>query len=408
MTDPTTEQMTGGFDELVRQYCAELEQLNYGRATISVYRRSITRLRELMVEHDVVLDALTPDIAAELLLCGDWHGDRRQYAIFSARRFVGYLVTQGVVKPPMPTARELTRAALRRDYEDYLRHQRGLSERTIGHCWRFADRFLSFRFGDAEVDLGAIAPGDIAAFLQRLTARRVPFRDKTPPTHLRNFFRYLFKSGLTRSNLALCILSVAQRYDARLPRHLSPEQVEAVLTAVQADRRFGQRNYAMIILLARLGLRASEVIAIRLDDINWRAGELVVRGKGQNHDRVPIPPDVGEALANYIRQDRVSTSRALFVTARAPHGPFKDGQVLNTILRQAFARAGIALPCRYVGSHVLRHSLATNLIRQGASLPEVSDMLRHRSRASTLIYVKLDIEGLRSIAQPWPVAGGAQ
>jgi site-specific recombinase XerD len=164
----------------------------------------------------------------------------------------------------------------------------------------------------------------------------------------------------------------------------------------------------MVLLIARLGLRAPEVVAIQLDDIDWRAGELVVRGKGQNHDRVPIPPDLGEALTDYIRQDRVSTSRALFVTDRAPRGPFKDGQVLNTILKKAFARTGVTPPCRYVGSHVLRHSLATNLVRQGASLAEVGDMLRHRSRASTMIYAKLDIERLRSIAQPWPVAGGAR
>ncbi len=140
------------------------------------------------------------------------------------------------------------------------------------------------------------------------------------------------------------------------------------MAAVRADTRFGCRNYAMVLLLARLGLRAPEVVAIQLDDIDWRAGELVVRGKGQNHDRVPIPPDLGEALTDYIRQDRVSTSRALFVTARAPHDPFKDGQVLNTILRKAFARTGVTPPCRYVGSHILRHSLATNLIRRGASL----------------------------------------
>jgi integrase/recombinase XerD len=409
MTRSTTGQMTSGLlDELVEQYCVELVQLNYGRATINVYRRSITRLRELMIEHDVALDTLTPDIATELVVCADWHGDRRQYAVFIVRRFVGYLGTLGVAKlPAPPTSRELARAALRRDYEDYLRRQRGLSERTVGHCWRFANRFLDFRFGEAEVELSAITPGDIVAFLQRLTTRKAPYRDKTSPTHLRNFFRYLFKSGLTGSNLALCIPSVAQRYAARLPRHLSPEQVATVLAAVRANAQFGRRNYAMIILLARLGLRAPEVIAVRLDDIDWRAGELLVRGKGLNHDRVPIPSDVGEALADYIRHDRVTTSRALFVSAHAPHGPFKDGTVLNTILKEAFARTGVAPPCRYVGSHVLRHSLATNLVRQGASLSEVSDMLRHRSRASTMIYAKLDIEGLRSIAQPWPIVGDA-
>jgi integrase/recombinase XerD len=150
------------------------------------------------------------------------------------------------------------------------------------------------------------------------------------------------------------------------------------------------------------------VITIQLDDIDWRAGELRVRGKGQRHDRVPIPPDVGEALTAYIRHDRVSTSRALFVTLRAPHGPFKDGQVLNAILKDAFAATGVKPPSPYVGSHVLRHSLATNMVRKGASLAEVSDMLRHRSRASTMIYAKLDIDDLRSIVQPWPTAGGTK
>jgi len=300
---------------------------------------------------------------------------------------------------------QLQRLELRHDYEDYLRRQRGLSERTIGHCWRFADRFLAFRFGDGYIDLAAITSLDIALFLQKLTNREAPFRDKTPPTHLRNFFQYLFGKGLTPTNLALAIPSVAQRYGSRLPRHLDPEEVEAVLDAVRADDKFGRRNIAMVLLLARLGLRAPEVIAIHLEDIDWRAGDLMVRGKGQHHDRVPIPPDVGEALADYVRHDRVSASRALFVASRAPHAPFKDGQVLNAILKRAFARAGVTPPGPYVGSHVLRHSLATNLIRQGASLAEVGDMLRHRSRASTMVYAKLDIEGLRSIAQPWPTDG---
>src|SRR5260370_1170945 len=342
MSDSTIASTAGGsLKEFAGKYCVELERLNYGRETINLYLRSIRRLSQLMVSHSLALDQLTPEIAAELVKRKEWDGDRRQYAVFAVRRFVTYLVTQGVVKSPAPTARELVRAGLRGDYEDYLRRQRGLSERTIGHCWRFADRFLDFRFGDAEIDLGAITPGDIVAFLQRLTTRKAPFRDKTPPTHLRNFFRYLFKSGLTRTNLALCIPSVAHSYDARLPRHLAPEQVDAVLAAARADTRFGRRNYAMTILLARLGLRALEVIAIQLDDIDWRGGELVVRGKGRNHDRVPIPPDVGEALADYIRHDRVSTSRALFVTAPAPHGPFKDSKGLNTILNDPFARAGI-------------------------------------------------------------------
>jgi integrase/recombinase XerD len=161
----------------------------------------------------------------------------------------------------------------------------------------------------------------------------------------------------------------------------------------------------MLLLMARLGLRAPEVITIRLEDIDWHAGELLVRGKGHRHDRLPIPSDVGKAVAGYIRQERVSASRTLFVSLRAPNGPFKNGQVINDILKDAFAATGVTPPGPYVGSHVLRHSLATNMVRNGASLAEIGDMLRHRSRVSTMIYAKLDIDGLRSIAKPWPVAG---
>ena len=392
---------------LLARYRAELDARQYDRATINFYLRVVDELRRVVEQRGVDLKALTPALATELVLAEGWSTRRQKYAAFVARRFAEYLAVIGVATPTL-TARDQARRDLRRDYEAYLRQHRGLAERTIGHCWRFADRFLDFRFDQGDVDYEAIKPADVVAFLQKLTTSKAPFRDKTPPTHLRNFFQYLFKIGLTKTNLALCVPSIAQRYDARLPRHLSPDQVEAVLNAVRADDRFGRRNYAMVLLMARLGLRAPEVVAIRLEDLDWRAGELIVRGKGQNHDRVPLPPDVGEALTAYIRQDRVSTSRVLFVTRRGPHRPFRNGAVLNEILRTAFVRAGVTPPGPYVGSHVLRHSLATNLVRQGASLDEVSDMLRHRSRSSTLIYAKLDIEGLRSIAQPWPAAGGAQ
>ena len=196
-----------------------------------------------------------------------------------------------------------------------------------------------------------------------------------------------------------------------MPRHLTAEQVEVVLEAVRSGSpvKVRRRNYAMILVLARLALRAPEVIAMQIDDIDWRAGEIVVRGKGQVRDRLPLQADVGQALAEYLRYERPPTeSRALFVTSRAPHRAFEDSQVLNAILKDAFVRTGLRPPVAYVGSHILRHSLASHMARQGASLEEIGDLLRHRSRASTLIYAKLDIEGLRSIAQPWPIAGGAQ
>ncbi len=409
MTNKPTTTISGpSHDELLDRYRTELEQLDYSGETVQTYLRVVRMLFRTIDVHGIALADLTPDRAADLVQRGADRSKQATYDAFIVRRFVAFLTSLGVAAPPKTTPQELARAALRRNYEDYLRRHRGLSERTIYHCWRFAVRFLEFRFGQAEAALDAITTADVAAFLQKLTSRKAPYRDKTPPTHLRNFFQFLFKNGLTTSNLALCVPSVAQRYNARLPRHLAPDQVEALLGAVRAEEPNALRNYAMVLLLARLGLRGPEVVAIQLDDIDWRAGELVVRGKGKKHERVPIPLDVGKALADYIQQDRTSTSRTLFVSSRPPHRPFKNSQVLNTILKAAFQSSGMAPPCRYVGSHMLRHSLATNLVRRGASLAEVGDMLRHRSRASTLIYAKLDIDGLRSLARPWPAAGGVQ
>lgn len=386
----------------------KLREKNYKPGTIKTYRAVIRRLASFMEAGGIAPEQLTADLAARLVRGEERRRREPNKCQNIARRFAAHLIDLGVAPAPVPTPRQIAREALRRDYEAYLQRQRGLSPRTIYHAWRFADRFLEHRFGDADVDLSAISAGDMIAFLQHLVSRKVPYRDKTAGSHLRTFLQYLFKSGATACNLAPCVPRVAKRWDARLPRYLTPDQVEAVLTAVRTNQKHGRRDYAMLLLMARLGLRAPEVIAIRLDDIDWRAGELLVRGKGQQQDRVPIPPDVGEALVAYIQHDRISASRALFVTLRAPNGPFKDGQVLNAILKAAFTATGVTPPGPYIGSHVLRHSLATNLMRNGASLAEVGDILRHRSRSSTMIYAKLDIDGLRAIAQPWPVAGGAE
>jgi integrase/recombinase XerD len=392
----------------LEKFLKHLEDQRYAAVTVAEYRRRLEEFCGAVKAQRIQLQDIDED-GAVALYEPIVPPSRITHSRFMIRNFVRFLIVQGVVKsPPEASPDTSVRARIRRDYEEYLRRQRGLSERTIFHSWRMADRFLTHRFGKQVGELSAITANDIAAFLQEVTGRQPPLRDKTISSHLRNFFRYLFKAGETATNLSLGILSVAQRHGARLPRHLTPEEVEMVLKAVLADTTTGRRNHAMVLLIARLGLRAPEVVAIQIDDIDWRAGELLVRGKGERHDRVPLPPDVGEALTDYIRLDRKTSSRALFVQKRPPHAPFTDGQVLNGILRRAFARSGVKPPAPYVGSHILRHSLATNLVQRGASLEEIGDMLRHRSQASTMIYAKLDIEGLRSIAQPWPMAGGAR
>jgi site-specific recombinase XerD len=386
-----------------------MERQFYTPATIALYDRCLSALNNRMKKLGIDLNDLDEEAAVNMIAKSDLPLCNAIHNRFMVRRFVRFLVDEGVAKPTpeaVPAGTELGR--LKSAYEDYLRRQRGLSDRTIFHSWRIAHRFLIFRFGEELGDLAEITAADIAAFLQQVMTRTPPLRDKTLSSHLRNFFRYLFQAEKTSTNLTTGILSVAQRYGSRLPRHLTPDEVGTLLKAIQTDSSPGRRNYAMVLLIARLGLRAPEVIAIQIDDIDWRAGEIVVRGKGKRHDRVPLPPDVGEALTEYIKQDRTTTSRALFVTGRPPHLPFKDGQVLNKILRCAFDKTGLKPPAAYVGSHILRHSLATNLVKLGAPLEEIGDMLRHRSRASTMIYAKLDVDGLRSIAQPWPVAGGTR
>lgn len=330
----------------------------------------------------------------------------RTSARFCLNRFINYLVASGVARlpePPLkvPTALEL----LHQEYDAYLRNQRGLSDSTIYECHRFMYRFMTFRFGETLGKLSDISSDDIVAFLRKIRSGEKPYRDKTPPTHLRAMFRFLFWSGKTTRDLVNAVPRVAQPQQSHLPRYLKPEAVDQLIASVRSDDPVGRRNYAMLLLVARLGLRAPEVIAIGLDDVDWRAGTILIRGKGKRHDRMPLPKDAGEAIVDYIRNGRRGRSRLLFVSSKAPYSPFVDAQILNVLLHEAFDRTGLTPPQNYVGSHVLRHSLATDMLHKGATLDEIGDVLRHRSRASTTIYAKHDIEGLRSIARDWPHQG---
>ncbi len=385
-----------------RTFAAE----NYKARTTVSYRCLIRKFGALLDEAGIAPASATLDCVEPLTR--DFPRERKNTIRLDtiARRFVQHLVDIGVAQPVPQTEVEIARLALLADFETYLVKQRGLSPRSIPHTIGFARRFLDHRFGKALPDLGRLCPADVIGFMEHVLASAR--RDKTVATHVRIFLQYLFGRGATATNLALSIPKTAKRSAPRLPRHLSPEGVDAVLASVRDNHRHGARDYAMLLLMARLGLRAAEVVAIQLDDIDWRVGELLVRGKGKLHDRVPLSVEVGDALSHYLRAERgPTTCRTLFIAHRAPQRPFKDGQIVNAILQDALKATGQKPATPYVGSHLLRHSLATQLVNTGASLDEVGDVLRHRSRSSTMIYVRLDIDGLRSIAQPWPVAGGA-
>lgn len=310
----------------------------------------------------------------------------------------------------MKTLKTKSREKLKAEYRTYLSRQRGLADETVYNYGTFADRFLDFKFGEEPEDLSKITGIDIAEFLRYVTGRIKPFRNKTLASGIRSFFRFLFQQEKIETNLALGIPSVAQRYARRIPYHLTPDHVEELIEASRtlSTYRWKKRNYAMVLLMARLGLRSTEVIAIQLDDIDWRNGLIVIRGKGGFHDKAPLLQDIGEAIADYVLHERKGTSRHLFVAYHPPHKPFNGAQVLNVILRQALEKTNIPRPKPHSVSNILRHSLATNLVQKGASLEEISNTLRHRSRITTLLYARQDINGLLTIAQSWPLKKGGQ
>lgn len=220
-------------------------------------------------------------------------------------------------------------------------------------------------------------------------------------TALRSFFGFLRQRGDITSDLAGAIPTVANWRLTGLPLSLAPEQVEALLASCDQHTAIGQRDYAILLLLARLGLRAGEVVALTLDDIDWDTGTLTVRGKGGRQERLPLPQDVGEAMTNYLRQNRPHCAlRRVFIRLHAPHCGFSSSSAIDDVVRRALVRTG--LNPDHKGAHLLRHSLATRLLGSGASLEEIGQLLRHANPQTTEIYAKVDLRALRALAQPWP------
>lgn len=290
-------------------------------------------------------------------------------------------------------------------YESYLRSERGLVTATIISYQPFIHKFLVKRFQQRRFSLRELKASDISGFVLRHGHSMSVRRAQLMTTAFRSFFRFLFQNGELQADLAASVPTVADWRLCTVPKYLTAEEVKRVLKA--CDRRFstGRRDYAILLLLARLGFRAGEVVALQINDIDWRAGEISIRGKGLFHDRMPLPPDVGEALASYLRRDRSSCqTRRVFVRMKAPRRGFAGPSTLTTIVHRALERASLRPIFR--GSHLFRHSLATSMLRAGATMGEVGEVLRHRIPSTTEIYAKVDFDSLRSLAHPWPIGGG--
>jgi len=302
-----------------------------------------------------------------------------------------------------PAARIETTAAddLAARFAQHLQDQQGLATTTIKRYRTIATRFLDDCFGGGEVDLRILCAGDVIAFVQRRAKCLQPTALKCVTTAMRSFLRYAQYRGEVATALAAAVPIVAAwSTTPAVPKAIAPEHARRAIDGCDLNTEVGLRDRAVLLLLARLGLRAHEIIALQLEDCHWDRGHLRVRSKSRREQLLPIPADVGAAIAAYLQHGRpTSKNRHLFLRSMAPIRELRPG-VIGTIVRYALQRAQVDAPHR--GSHQFRHALAVRMLQGGASLREIGEVLRHQSPQSTSIYARVDINALRSLAMPWP------
>ena len=278
----------------------------------------------------------------------------------------------------------------------YLRHERGVTALTISAYVAGVRQFLA---ENPAGKLSELTAADVSTAVLSQVTGHSPATVRRYGCALRSFLRYCYVVGLVEHDMSAAALPVSGRRRSLLPKGITSTQAKSLLRACDRRRAAGRRDYAVIVLMLRLGLRASEVAALRLEDLDWRAGEVTVHGKGARVDKLPLPVDVGEAIAAYLRRgrSRAATCREVFVGVQRPWGSLTRGGVTGIVARAA-GRAGVGV----VRAHRLRHTAASDMLAAGAPLAEVGQVLRHRSVASTAAYARVDVERLRSIARPWP------
>jgi integrase/recombinase XerD len=358
------------------------------------------------------LDGVSRWLEDRLLSPGELTAERAE-AFLAARRASGYrswvssrsldlpleyLRSVGAVPAPATRATGGPVGELLAGYRAYLINERGLVESTVEFYVAAAALFLQEHASSDGLDVENLSAAEVIGFVARECARRSVCSAKYLVAALRSVLRYLHLSGATSTELAWAVPGVATGRGLSLPRGLGSADVARLLASCDRGREVGRRDYAILVLLVRLGLRSAEAASLTLDDVDWHHGEIMIRGKGDRQERLPLPCDVGEAVADYLRRGRVSaTDRSLFQRVNAPSGPLRAAGV-GAVVHDACVRAGLAP----VGAHRLRHTAATEMLRAGGSLPEIAQVLRHRDLDVTALYARVDSAALRPLAQPWP------
>ena len=395
----------------VRYIEALLEQLRtarYAEATLRKKRWVLTAFARWTKSQNIALTHLDEaTIAAFVKRLTGAPVARIQFEIAVLRRLLSYLRGEAIVRFSTLDD-ESAIDKINGCYVDYLRQDRGLAENSVLIYAPFVRDFLNSQdAGDGRVFPNAFDAMTIREHLLLRSKGRSGEYMRLMAVALRSFCHFLFLRGDTPRDLADSVPTVRKWRQSSVPRFLTPEQEERVLASTDRSTPRGRRDYAILLLLERLGLRAGEIVSLELDDILWRSGEIVVHGKGKLVEHMPLLSDVGEALAIYLQEDRgASRSRRVFLRMWAPRIGLTGPAAIGHIVRLAFARAKFHPACRGA-AHLFRHGLATTMIRHGASMAEIAEVLRHRSQDSTAIYAKVAFEALRGVARAWPTTGGA-
>jgi integrase/recombinase XerD len=315
--------------------------------------------------------------------------------------FLRNLREAGASPTPVPRLARDPRSRLERAYVEYLTRERGVCQATVDNYLCEVRQFLAYQCRTHALSPSGITAKDLNAFVLRRSWRVGPKRVKLTVCALRSFCQFLRFRGDLKHDLSGAVFTMANWRLSSLPKSLAPNDVRRLLRGCDRRTATGQRNFTILLILARLGLRAKEVVLMTLDDIDWEAGEFVVRGKGSRQERMPLPRDVGQAIAVYLHRWRPRcTTRRVFVRLKAPINGLKGQSSVGSVVKRALGHAGLHPPSR--GAHLLRFTLATNLLRRGGSLAEVAEILRHRHPDTTALYAKVDLNALRSVAPRWP------
>jgi len=395
----------GPLGAYIDAFAQELSERGYAAWTAQYAMRLLAALGTWIVHKDLAISALDETRFEAFLLCRyrEFRPHRDDRGVLAL--LLAYLREKGVVAPAVEHQAADEGSRIREPFRRHLIGQRNLAPSTVRTYLDTVGRFLDWRFGKQSLELNALRAQDVSGFMLEQARRYSTAHTQLIASGLRGFLRFLLQNGSIARDLAQYVPAPARRQLSGLPKFMPGEDVERLLQSIDQDRPQGRRDYAIVLLLARLGLRAGEVAALRLEDLDWNAGELVVHGKGGSVERLPLPWDVGEALSGYLHDARPPCSiRQVFVCLRAPRRGFHNGSAVGTIVRRALARADLHPAHR--GAHLLRHSLATRLLRDGASLVEIGELLRHRNLDTTRIYAKVDERTLGRLAPPWPGGEG--